>query len=85
MIDKIDESTIDLIVELSKKYERIHNEMQNISTQIDNLSRLRESVSSQLMKCREEECELINKIEVESGLKFTPDVIKIILDERNKG
>lgn len=85
MIDQLSKSSINSIIELSKEYDRIHDEMTNLSNTISALSQKQSAIHNQLKECRYREISLINKIEKDSGIKITPDMLKIILDEKHKG
>ena len=85
MIDKIEPSLKDLVINVSQEYDRLHSEIRQIQVKIEDLSRHRDLISRQLDQCRNSEIELINKIEEQSGVKMTPSIIKLIIDEKSKG
>lgn len=70
-------------IELSKEFEKIHNEYGELDRRLHELSTKRDSLLERLNHLRSIESELINKIEEQSGSKFTADLANELIYEES--
>jgi len=80
----VSEKIVKQILDLSNKYSEVHDKIVDLQHEIQGLSTKRDFLSGQLNDYRLEEKELINKLEEETGLTITPDVLNNILNENAK-
>lgn len=79
---KIDKNQINELNRLKNEYLKIHDKVKLLDEKIHFINIEKDIVVKELNDLRESEISLINKIEQDTGIKLTPDLlIKLLNDE----
>jgi uncharacterized coiled-coil DUF342 family protein len=70
-------------LEISNEFSQIHQEYKDLDKRLHELTVKRNGLFERLSKLRALEKDLINKIEEESGVKFTADIANDIIYEES--
>jgi uncharacterized coiled-coil DUF342 family protein len=70
-------------LEISNEFSQIHQEYKDLDKRLHELTVKRNGLFERLNKLRALEKDLINKIEEESGVKFTADIANDIIYEES--